>query len=88
VFAMGAGVFLLVLGAILAFAVDDEVPGINLAMTGLILMLAGAAVIAYKRRGVERERVVTRIDDPAEPGEGQHVVKEIVREHETDHYQS
>ena len=61
---MGGGMFLMVVGAILAFAVDDDVPGIDLGMTGLILMLAGAAAIAYARRGSERERTVTTTDAP------------------------
>lgn len=74
----------MVVGAILAFAVDDEVPGINLSMTGLILMLAGAAIIAHKRRGSQRERVVTRVEEPADPEDAQHVVKEIVREYDSD----
>ena len=59
---MGGGMFLLVVGAILAFAVDDDLPGIDLNVTGLILMLAGAAAIAWARRGSERERVVTTTD--------------------------
>ena len=59
---MGGGMFLMVLGAILAFAVDSDLPGINLNVTGLILMLAGAAAIAWARRGSERERVVTTTD--------------------------
>lgn len=59
---MGGGMFLMVVGAILAFAVDDDLPGIDLHVTGLILMLAGAAAIAWARRGSERERVVTTTD--------------------------
>jgi hypothetical protein len=81
---MGGGVFLLVVGAILAFAVHDDVPGINLTMTGLILMLAGAAIVAYKRHGAERERVVTTIEEPGDPHSAQHVVKEVVRERDWD----
>lgn len=52
---MGAGLLLVVLGAIIAFAVDDQVPGLNLDVTGLILMVAGALVIAHARQR-ERER--------------------------------
>lgn len=77
---MGGGVFLLVVGAILAFAVEDKVPAINLHMVGLILMLAGAAVIAHARHGQRHERVVRRVEEPLEPGESPHVVEEIIRE--------
>ena len=90
---MGGGMFLLVVGAILAFAVDDDIPGINLNVTGLILMLAGAAAIAWARHGSERERVVTTTDTGPLDGRGvadplagvpeptaQHVVHEVVRE--------
>jgi hypothetical protein len=65
---MGGGLFLLVVGAILAFAVDDDMPGIDLGTVGLILMLAGAAVIAWARNGHERERVVTTTGTEADLG--------------------
>jgi len=80
---MGSGLFLLVVGAILAFAVDDGVPHINLHVAGFIIMLAGAAVIVYTRNRVERERVITRRDgaDAGEPT--QHVVEEVVRERDS-----
>ena len=39
---IGVSVFLLAIGAILAFAVDVEVNGIDLATVGVILMIAGA----------------------------------------------
>ena len=52
---MGAGLLLVVLGAIIAFAVDGQVPGLNLDVTGLILMVAAAVVIAHARQR-ERER--------------------------------
>ncbi|MGZ4438514.1 MAG: DUF6458 family protein [Nocardioides sp.] len=81
---MGGGMFLMVVGAILAFAVDDDVPGINLTITGLILMLAGVAAIAHARRGVEREREVTTVDDQPGDGSAPHVVRETVREHDSD----
>jgi hypothetical protein len=77
---MGTGVILIVVGAILTFAVEDDVPGINLAVTGLILMVAGAAVVAYARNGSERRHTVVRRDDATGTGaEGTHVVEEIDR---------
>jgi uncharacterized BrkB/YihY/UPF0761 family membrane protein len=39
---IGAGIFLIALGAILAFAVDASVSGIDLNVVGWILMLVGA----------------------------------------------
>lgn len=56
---MGGGLFLMVIGAIVAFAVDDEVPGLNLTVTGVILMLAGAVVVLHARQR-ERERDAER----------------------------
>jgi Domain of unknown function (DUF6458) len=55
---IGAGVFLIAIGAILTFALDLEVSGINLDAVGVILMLAGLigiavdlAIFAPRRRG-------------------------------------
>jgi hypothetical protein len=39
---IGVGIFLIVIGAILTFALDASVSGINLDVVGWILMLAGA----------------------------------------------
>ena len=77
---MGTGVFLMVVGAILAFAVDDNVPHINLGVTGLILMIAGAAVIAHARYNEQREKVVTVREESQDPDTAPHVVEEVVRE--------
>ena len=41
---IGTGVVLFVIGAILRFAVSVTVPGIDLALVGTILMIAGAVV--------------------------------------------
>jgi hypothetical protein len=60
---IGAGIFLLAVGAVLTFAVDVRVSGIDLSTVGVILMLAGAlgivldvALLAPRRR---RTRTVT-----------------------------
>ena len=65
---IGAGVFLIAVGAILTFALDVSVSGINLDVVGIILMLAGLigiavdlAIFAPRRRGVRDSAVV----DPA-----------------------
>ena len=81
---MGAGVFLAVLGAILTFAVQVDAPGINLTVVGVILMVAGAAIIAYARRGSRHERVITRVEQPSDPDAPTHTVKHVIRDVDVD----
>lgn len=38
---IGVGIFLIAVGAILAFAVDDTISGVELAVVGYILMVVG-----------------------------------------------
>ncbi len=64
---IGAGVFLIAVGAILTFALDLTVSGLDLKVVGVILMLAGLVGIAVdlvifapRRRGVRDTSV-----DPA-----------------------
>jgi uncharacterized membrane protein YidH (DUF202 family) len=68
---IGVGIFLMVLGAILAFAVETDVPGINVNSLGIILLLIGLVAALYsllfwsnltpwgRRRIVARRRLVT-----------------------------
>ncbi len=64
---IGAGIFLIAVGAILTFALNDQdIAGINLAVVGVILMLAGVAgvildlvIFAPRRRGGR-----DAVDDP------------------------
>jgi hypothetical protein len=44
---IGVGIFLMVLGAILAFAVETDVPGINANALGVILLLIGLVAVLY-----------------------------------------
>jgi Domain of unknown function (DUF6458) len=44
---IGVGIFLIVVGAILTFAVDATVAGLNLDVVGWILMLAGVAGLIF-----------------------------------------
>ncbi len=68
---IGVSVFLLALGAILAFAVEYEVSGLDINVIGVILMVCGAiglllTMLVFGRRdrgGVAEERVVTRERD-------------------------
>ena len=68
---IGVSVFLLAIGAILAFAVNASVSGLDINVIGFILMVAGAIgllmtmlVFGRRDRGVVAEdRVVTRERD-------------------------
>ena len=68
---IGAGIFLIAIGGILAFAVQDRISGVDLTMVGYILMGAGALgvvlvmVLAGRSRGTATTRVEERrrIDD-------------------------
>ena len=80
---MGTGVFLLVVGAILAFAVKDGIPGISLPVTGLILMIAGAALVVHSRYSGEREKRIIRREDSPEAGHPR-VIEEVVKERHKD----
>jgi membrane protein implicated in regulation of membrane protease activity len=44
---IGDGIFLMVLGAILAFAMEATTPGINVNTLGIILLLTGLVVVLY-----------------------------------------
>ena len=70
---MGTGLFLVAVGAILRYAVNDELGRVDLETVGLILMIVGAiafvvgAIYAFGRR----DRVVERVErverDPRDP---------------------
>ena len=74
---IGVGIFLMVLGAILAFAVQTDVPGINVNSLGIILLLIGLVAVLYsllfwssltpwgRRRVAARRRMVVD-DQPVE----------------------
>ncbi len=69
---IGTGVVLFVIGAILVFALNIEVQGIDLDMVGYILMGAGVVVFVIGLVLLTRRRrsdVVTRTEvDPGAPG--------------------
>jgi hypothetical protein len=58
--ALGTGIFLVALGAILRYAISDAIDGVELATVGLILMLAGAAgiVLSFLWAAMARNRAV------------------------------
>jgi hypothetical protein len=61
---IGVSIFLLAVGAILTFAVDAEVSGVDLSMVGMILMAAGgiglllSLLVWGPRDRASRERVI------------------------------
>jgi hypothetical protein len=71
---IGASIFLLALGAILAFAVDFHVSGLDINVIGYILMLAGVlglvltlAVWGPRRRRAAVVQERRYVDDPTQP---------------------
>ena len=78
---MGPGVTLVVVGAILAFAVRTDGEVVDIQTVGLILMLAGAAVIAYSRRERRTKQIETRVEErPDDTGSPQAVRKVVTHE--------
>ncbi|MGW6283058.1 DUF6458 family protein [Kribbella sp. NPDC055071] len=77
---IGVGIFLMVVGAVLAFAVKDSWDAVNLQVVGYILMLAGLAGIALSFYITNRRRrVETDAIDPAVEEEYR-----VVEEHHRD----
>lgn len=66
---IGLGIFLLVVGAILSFAVSSAVDGVNLVMIGYILMAAGVLslllglVMNTQRTNTTHREIVDRKTD-------------------------
>jgi hypothetical protein len=66
---MGIGIALLVVGAVLSFAVRDSVPGVDLTMIGYICMGAGALALILslvanaQATNTKRTNVVEHKDD-------------------------
>ncbi len=58
----GLGIFLLVVGAILSFAVRDNIKGVDLVMIGYICMGAGVLALLFEiiSASSRRDRVVTQ----------------------------
>lgn len=67
---IGVSVFLLALGAVLTFAVEGDVNGLDLDAVGVILMLAGAVGLAltFLVFGRRDRAVVAPVDRVVEPG--------------------
>ncbi|WP_433792881.1 DUF6458 family protein [Actinoplanes sp. CA-252034] len=78
---IGASIFLLALGAILAFAVEADISGLDIGVIGWILMLAGLVglVITLSFWSTRRRTVVTRAQQPV-AGTGYTEVREVRRD--------
>jgi hypothetical protein len=80
---IGAGIFLIVVGAILSFAVSDHVSGVDLTVVGYICMGAGALalilaiVLTAQRANTSHREVVERRDLP--PARRDVVEREVVQ---------
>jgi heme/copper-type cytochrome/quinol oxidase subunit 1 len=74
---IGGSIFLIALGAILAFAVADMISGVDLTMIGYILMVAGviwliaSLIINQQRRNTRHTEYVERHDDRHVRGPGE-----------------
>ena len=71
---IGAGIFLLALGGVLAFAVSDRISGVDLTAVGYILMGAGAlglvlVLMLNGQRSRGRTTVVEERRDIRDPGD-------------------
>ena len=70
---LGTGIFLMVLGAILAFAVRDSWQVLDLTTVGYICLLAGVLAIVLtlvlnnQRRNTSHREVIERYDDRTPP---------------------
>ncbi len=67
---IGVSIFLLAIGAILTFAVDASLSGLDIKVVGIILMISGAIgllltmlVLSRRDSAVGQDRVVTRDRD-------------------------
>jgi uncharacterized membrane protein HdeD (DUF308 family) len=82
---VGPGIFLVVVGAILAFAVRGDTNFVDIQVVGLILILGGVAAIWHARRGRTVERNVTQVDDATDPERQVHTVRESRTEQDPDY---
>lgn len=77
---MGVGVLLAVIGAILTFAVRANTSVVNLPVVGIILMIAGGALIWHGRKGARHKRVVTREERPNNASSPSRTVRQTIEE--------
>jgi uncharacterized membrane protein len=81
---VGVGVLLAVVGAILTFAVRANTSVINVAIVGVILMIAGAALIWHGSKGTRRKRIITREERPSGASTPTSTVRQTIEERDID----
>ena len=77
---MGPGIFLIVVGAVLSFAVRADTEAVDLQTMGLIFLVAGGVLVWHDRNGSRRERETTVVEDHSDPDRTVHTVREEVTE--------
>ena len=80
---IGAGIALLILGAILAFGVDDQLPVIDIFNVGIIIMMGGAIYLVLGqtlRMGRERRLSTTEVTERQATERGDVVIRRTERE--------
>jgi membrane protein implicated in regulation of membrane protease activity len=78
---VGPGIVLIILGAILTFAVRGDTNFVNLHVVGIIFLIAGG-VLVYFGRNATRARKVTTVEDLSDPNRPVRTVSEEVAEHD------
>ena len=71
----GGGIALIIIGAILAFAVEFDIAGLSITVIGYILMIGGLVGLAVGLAAAQRRRVATRTISER-PAAGQTVVED------------
>lgn len=80
---LGTSVVLIALGAILSFAVNDAVPGVDLTIVGYILMGAGALLLLLslvQMGAISSRGRVTESRSVRDPGTGESVTRNETRD--------
>lgn len=80
---IGGGIFLIVVGAILAFALNFQVAGIDIHLIGYILMAAGALITILGIVLLTRRRSVVSTSRTAmDPVSGEHVTRRVTEDND------
>ena len=77
---MGPGIFLIILGAILTFAVRGDTNFVNLHVVGVIFLVAGSVLVYFARNGGTRARKITTVEDLSDPNRPVQSVTEEITE--------
>ena len=74
---IGSSIFLIALGAILSFAVQDAIPGVSLTTIGYILMAVGVIglIVSIVIASPRREHRVTESRSVVDPATGETVTR-------------